>query len=142
MKTPLEAFIEWFDTVPLPVRETLAHIFQVATTEDTSLMAVSRERSLERFRHWAIRRDFPMRIAARMFHIRAVFDMVIIHHRELAPEQGIGAALGLSSKIVNISSRHWNTVPGSWKKLRGEELSETYIHSWTAWMINLQLETT
>ena len=141
MKTPLEAFILWFDAVPRTVRETLAHVFQVSTTEDTSLMTASRDDSLARFRCWAVRRDFPMRIAARMFHIRAVFDMVIMHHHEIDPEQGFGIVPGTDNKVVHISSGQWHRVLASWKRLRGEELSETYIHSWTSWMISMQLET-
>lgn len=142
MQTPLEAFVVWFDAVPRPVREMLAHIFQISTTEDTSLMAASRAQSLENFRLWIIRQDFPMRIAARMFHVRSIFDMVIFHHHEIDPEQGVAILdRAGNDKIIDIAPRHWEKVFNTWKDLRGEELSGTYIHSWTSWMIKLQMET-
>jgi len=137
MKTPLEAFMTWFDGRPLTLRQNLAHIFMVVTTEDAVHMTADPARSLKTFRAWAVRRDFPLRIAARMFYIRSVFDMVVFHHHEILPEQGL--PLG---NIVQISGPQWKAVFDSWKQLRQNELTDTYIHSWTSWMIKLNTETT
>lgn len=141
MKTPWEAFINWFDGVPVSLRRYLAHIFRICTTDDTSQMAARPEDSLEGFRNWAVTLDFPIRIAARMFYIRSIFDMVIFHHQEILT--GTDCFSGLSGKgnIIPISLRQWEDILESWKELRDREMTDTYIHSWTSWMINLQMET-
>lgn len=138
--TPLDAFVVWFDAVPLVLRKHLAHIFQICTTEDARQMAVCPERSLASFRHWAAKTDFPLRIAARMFYIRSVFDMVICHHEEMADEKNMFGSLPGQKNIVQISLKQWELTLGSWLKLRQGELSDRYIHSWTSWIIKQSKE--
>lgn len=140
--TPWEAFIIWFDTVPLSLRKFLAHTFRICTTEDTAQMAIKPGESLERFRNWAITTDFPLRIAARMFYIRSVFDMVICHHHELFDLNNTFSGASFQDNILPISSRQWDEILNSWTGLRNRELTDTYIHSWASWMIQMQLEPT
>ncbi|MFO7912239.1 MAG: hypothetical protein R6V15_08775, partial [Desulfotignum sp.] len=83
MITPTAAFVQWFDNIPVELRRYLAHVFRVCTTEDASQMAALPDQSLTGFRAWVVKSDFPLRMAAKMFYIRAVFDMVILHHREI-----------------------------------------------------------
>lgn len=139
--TPWEAFITWFDGVPLSLRKYLAHIFRICTTDDTSRMADRPEAALEGFRHWAVTQDFPLRIAARMFYIRSIFDMVIVHHQEILKGTGSFPPALEKDNIIPISVRQWEDILESWKDLRDREMTDTYIHSWTSWMIQLQMET-
>ena len=138
MITPLDAFIRWFDNVPVPLRRYLAHIFRVCTTDDTSQMAALPGESLEGFRSWAIKMDFPLRVAARLFYIRSVFDMVIFHYTEIL--SGGGFLPGAKDNIVQISSKQWEEIFESWKNLRSQEMSDTYVHQWASYMIKLQME--
>ncbi len=140
--TPWEAFISWFDAVPISMRRYLAHVFRICTTEDTSQMSVQPKDSLERFRNWAVTTDFPLRIAARMFYIRSVFDMVIFHHKEILTAKEILPRQSEQNNIIPISSRQWEEILDSWKELRTKEMSDNYVHSWTSWMINLQMKAT
>ncbi len=141
MKTPAAAFVHWFDNQPGTLRRHLAHVFRVCTTEEVSQMAAMPDESLAVFRHWVIKLDFPLRLAAKMFYIRAVFDMVILHHDEIA---GDGSSTGMvsekSDNIVQLSTRQWQNVIHTWKNLRQSELSDTYVHAWTSWMIKQQKE--
>ncbi len=141
MKTPAAAFIHWFDKQPVTLRRYLAHVFRVCTTEDVSQMAALPEESLAFFRNWMIKLDFPLRLAAKMFYIRAVFDMVILHHDEIAGDgSSSGMISGQSDNIVQLSSRQWKEVINTWKDLRQRELSDAYVHAWTSWMIKQEKE--
>lgn len=142
METPLEAFVTWFDDTPIAIRECLAHIFQVCTTDDTTLMTAGREQSLESFRIWVACMDFPLRIAARMFYVRSIFDMVIFHHREIVSDKGFFHLSAEKDNIIQISTHQWERVFESWKRLRKDKMSDIYIHSWASWLIKLQMETT
>jgi len=138
--TPLEAFLKWFDSVPVPLRKYLAHIFRVCTTEDTSQMAALPDQSLEGFRNWAVKTDFPLRIAARIFYIRSIFDMVIFHYKEILAGDAFVPLSAETDNIIQLSSKQWEDVFESWKALRSREMSDNYVHSWTSWMIKLQQE--
>jgi hypothetical protein len=136
----MEAFLKWFDNVPVPVRRYLAHIFRVCTTEDTSQMAALPDQSLEGFRRWAVKMDFPLRIAARMFYIRSIFDMVIFHYKEILAGSDFFPLSFETDKIIQLSSKQWEEIFTSWENLRSREMSDIYVHSWTSWMIKKQWE--
>jgi hypothetical protein len=140
VKTPLEAFMQWFDHVPVSLRRYLAHIFRVCTTDDTSQMAASTDQSLESFRNWALKMDFPLRIAARMFYIRSIFDMVIFHYKEILTGDDFLPPTSGKNTVINISSKQWEYIFRSWQDLRGKEMSDIFIHSWASWMIKLHME--
>jgi len=141
VKTPLEAFVKWFDSVPISLRKYLAHIFRICTTEDTSQMLAIPDQSLEGFRRWVIKMDFPLRVAARMFYVRSIFDMVIFHYKEIVSGSDAFSHLaGERNNIVQISTRQWDGIFASWKELRHKEMADTYIHSWASWMIKIQME--
>jgi len=138
--TPLDAFLQWFDDLPVPLRRHLAHIFRICTTDDTSQMVALPQQSLERFRHWAVKSDFPLRTAARLFYIRSIFDMVILHHKEICCDDDFFPISDETKNIIQLSSRQWEDILESWIDLRSKEMSDTYVHSWTSWMIKLQSE--
>ena len=140
MITPLDAFMKWFDGVPVPLREYLAHIFRICTTDDTSHMVASPDQSLVWFRNWAVKMDFPLRIAARMFYIRSIFDMILFHYKEILTGEDLFRLTSEQTNIIKISSKQWEHTFSSWKDLRRKEMSETFIHSWASWMIHLQME--
>jgi len=138
--TPLDAFLQWFDDLPVPLRRHLAHIFRICTTDDTSQMVALPQQSLERFRHWAVKSDFPLRTGARLFYIRSIFDMVILHHKEICRDDDFFPISDETKNIIQLSSRQWEDILESWIDLRSKEMSDTYVHSWTSWMIKLQSE--
>jgi uncharacterized protein YbaA (DUF1428 family) len=78
-------------------------------------------------------------LAAKMFYIRAVFDMVILHHKEITDDGSFGL-LSQKNNIVRLSAKQWETVVNSWISLRQAQLSDAYVHSWTSWMIKQQKE--
>jgi hypothetical protein len=137
MKSPLDSFALWFDGIPLPIRHSMAHIFYVITTEDTARMAQTRARSLEQFRSWAVCMDFPLRIAARLFYIRSVFDLIIFHHHEIFQKQTLFGPSAQKSNILNLSGPQWERARDSWHRLRQNDLSDSRIHTWTSLMIRL-----
>ena len=136
----MDAFIDWFDKVPPHLRQYLAHLFRVSTTEDTAQMTALPEQSLDRFRHWAVKTDFPLRTAARMFYIRSIFDMVIFHYREIITGEAFFDLPSSKNNIVQISSKQWEEIFKSWIDLRRNEMADAYIHSWASWMIKQQME--
>ena len=140
MITPLDAFLQWFHVQPVPLRRLLAHIFRICPTDDTSQMVALPQQSLERFRHWAVKSDFPLRTAARLFYIRSIFDMVILHHKEICRDDDFFPISDETKNIIQLSSRQWEDILESWIDLRSKEMSDTYVHSWTSWMIKLQSE--
>ena len=138
MMTPTTAFVQWFDNIPLELRTYLAHIFRVCTTEDAFQMAAQPDESLTGFRAWVVKLDFPLRMAAKLFYIRAVFDMVLTHHGEIT--EGAFGSLSEKKNIVRLSAKQWENVILSWRVLRQAQLSEAYVHAWTSWMIKQQKE--
>ncbi len=140
MITPTVAFVQWFDDIPLELRRYLAHVFRVCTTEDACQMAALPDQSLAGFGAWIVKPDFPLRIAAKMFYIRAVFDMVILHHNEITDDDGSFGLLSQKNNIVRLSAKQWEKVTKSWITLRQATLSDAYVHSWTSWMIKQQKE--
>ncbi|MCA1786492.1 MAG: hypothetical protein LC657_10995, partial [Desulfobacteraceae bacterium] len=112
----------------------------VCTTEDTSQMVALPEQSLAGFRAWIMKPDFPLRIAAKMFYIRAVFDMVIVHHKEMTNDDGFFGLPSQKNNIVRLSAKQWEVVIKSWIALRQATLSDAYVHSWTSWMIQQHKE--
>ena len=123
---------------PLCPARTTVHVFRICTTEDTSQMAAQPGESLAHFRNWVNTKDFPLRITARMFYIRSVFDLVICHHKEILTKN-ITDELNDKS-VIPLSDKQWDEVLRSWAKLRNSEFSDNYIHSWASWMIRLQKE--
>ena len=136
MISPCEAFIGWFDSLPCTLRLQLSHVFRVCTTEDTSQMAAQPGDSLEYFRTWIATRDFPLRITARMFYIRSVFDLVICHHNEILTDN-ISNELNKKS-VIPLSDKQWEEVLRTWTELRNNVFSDSYIHAWASWMIRQQ----
>ncbi len=138
MHTPMDAFLIWFESLPPALRTYLAHLFRVCTTEDASMLALHPDQSLDAFRRWVAKTDFPLRLAARVFHVRAVFDMAVFHHKEMLAADDWGRPiLPGREKIVQLSEKQWDAVAESWKDLRHREMSDKYVHSWTSWMIRL-----
>ena len=140
MLTPTVAFVQWFDNIPPELRRYLAHVFRVFTTEDACQMAALPDQSLAGFEAWIGKPDFPLRIAAKMFYIRAVFDMVILHHNEITDDDMSFGLLSQKNNIVRLSAKQWERVVSSWITLRHDTLSDAYVHSWTSWMIKQQKE--
>ncbi len=141
MITPQEAFIQWFDSLPRNLAVVLARLFYICTTEDTSQMVQDSRTYWTNFKYLLVKSDFPLRIAARMFYIRSIFDMVIFHHEQLTMgNKMLPPAQDGKSKLVLLSGKQWERVLESWTKLRGQEMSENYIHSWAEWMIKRQKE--
>jgi len=138
--TPIDAFLQWFDALPVPLRRYLAHIFRICTTDDTSQMVALPQQSLDRFRLWAVKSDFPLRVAARLFYIRSIFDMIILHHKEIGSGDDFFPVSDETKNIIQLSSRQWEDILESWTHLRSREMSDTYVHSWTSWMIKMQSE--
>ncbi len=141
MITPQAAFVQWFDSLPRNIAESLARLFYICTTDDTSQMAQDAGMYWANFKYLLVKSDFPLRIAARMFYIRSIFDMVIFHHEQLiAGNRMLSHGSGDGSELALLSEKQWDRVLDSWTKLRGQEMSENYIHSWAAWMIQRQKE--
>jgi len=129
---PMTAFINWFASVPPHHRERLAHIFCVTTTRDTGDMLAAPSTSLARFTAYFTRPDFPLRVVARVFTVRTLFDLLLIHRKELVthPEEwmpGHG-----THGMIPLDPHQWDRVYTSWGRLRSRELSDRVLHTWAA----------
>ena len=133
MITPVQAFVQWFDQLPRVVKKGLAHLFEVCTAEDVTLMTDDREDALVRFGIWIRKADFPLRVAARVFYVRSVFDLVIPHHKEIVKETCAGM-----DGVIALSDRQWEKVLESWGELRNKALSDAYVHSWASYVIGIK----
>jgi hypothetical protein len=140
MITPLKAFIDWFDALSLDIKANLAHIFRVCTVDDLTLMVESSENSLISFRVYLLKEDFALRKIARLYLVRSVFDMIIIHSDLILKSSGVlgpGEKLG---NIIDFSSAKWRKTCNSWKNLRSQHLSDTYMNFWAGSVIGKQME--
>jgi hypothetical protein len=74
-----------------------------------------------------------------MFYIRAVFDMVILHHDEIADDDG-GLQDVITGKgiLIHCLQSSGKRLINSWITLRQDALSDAYVHAWTSWMIKQQ----
>ena len=130
MISPFQAFLQWFEHLPVVVKKGLAHLFVVCTTEDANLMTDNNEDGLVRFGLWVRKGDFPLRVTAKVFYVRSVFDLVILHHKEILKEKCVGM-----SGVIPLSDHQWEKVADTWIKLRNKELSDAYVHSWASHVI-------
>jgi hypothetical protein len=124
LKNPIQAFVEWFQSLAVGHRQYLAHMFFVLTTQNTTDLAMAKETSPDRFLSYVVKKDFPVRVVARMVVIRGIFDFILLNKDELLQETP-GAP-----SIVNISEKHWEKGFESWRMLRGKELSDIYTQMW------------
>ena len=123
-KNPIQAFLEWYHSLAMGQRQYLAHMYIVLTTENTADLAMARDASPERFELLAVKKDFPIRMVARMVVIRVIIDFIFINRDQLARKTP-GAP-----SIANISEKQWEKGLESWKLLRVVELSDIYINLW------------
>lgn len=140
MITPLAAFINWFDALSLDIKKNLAHIFRVCTLDDVTLMVVSPENSLASFRVWILKEDFVLRRIARLYTVRSVFDMIIVHSDLILKGSGILGAKSSFENLIDFSSAKWSQACDSWKTLRSMYLSDTYMNLWAGSVISKQME--
>jgi hypothetical protein len=132
VKNPVTAFIHWFDALPPGHRQRLAHIFFVCTTQHTGDMLAEPRHSLDRFVIHFTRPDFPLRVVSRVFTVRALFDLLLMHRKELVagPEEWL-AGHGLDN-MIPLDAHQWDRVSASWAALRSRELADPYLHAWAA----------
>jgi hypothetical protein len=132
VKNPITAFMHWFDTLPPGHRQRLAHIFFVCTTQHAGDMIAEPRNSLARFKIHFTRPDFPLRVVSRVFTVRALFDLLLMHRKELvaSPEKWL-AGHGLDN-LVPLDTHLWDQVFESWATLRSRDLSDPNLHAWTA----------
>ena len=124
MKNPIQAFVEWYQSLALGHRQYLAHMFLVLTTQNTTDLAMPKETSPDRFLAYVVKKDFPVRVVARMVVIRGIFDFIFLNRDQLVQETP-GAPF-----VVDISQKHWEKGFDSWRMLRGKELSDIYTQLW------------
>jgi hypothetical protein len=132
---PAAAFIRWYDGLSPAHRQHLAHVYYVCTTQDTTDMLMAPADSLQRFVRHLARPDFPLRLVARMFIVRTVFDLLLVHRKELiiAPDEWIPS--GSRDKMISLGRHRWDRVMDSWAALRAKELSDSHLHAWAASII-------
>jgi hypothetical protein len=132
VKNPVTAFIRWFESLPPGHRQRLAHIFFVCTTQHTGDMLAEPRNSLDRFVIHFTRPDFPLRVVSRVFTVRALFDLLLMHRKELVagPEEWL-ARHGLEN-MVPLDAHQWDRVFGSWAALRSRDLADPVLHAWAA----------
>lgn len=129
---PMAAFLNWFDTLPRDFRQRLAHMFMVCTAPDARDMMAPPGTSLARFLNGFKRRDFPLRIVARMFTVRSLFDLLLIHRRELTADPEKWLPDSHTDNMTPLAPYRWEKIYKSWGALRSRELSDAYVHAWAA----------
>lgn len=137
---PMAAFVNWFETLPVPHKKFLAHLYRVCTTDNTIDMAVDPDTSLERFKNAFVREDFPLRIAARVFSVRAVFDLIMMNTDTLAALAEDLFPGRDRDNVELLSSRQWESAFESWKDLRFGPMSDMQIHAWAKQVMKHQMK--
>lgn len=129
----MTAFIDWFESIPLIHRMCVAHIYRVCITESTTDMVMTPEQSLENFKTYFVRTDFPVRIAARMIMVSSVIHFILLNHQTLILNNFSLFPHDFSGqKNVELLAEHqWERTCESWKNLRRRELSDTYLNAWS-----------
>ena len=127
---PMAAFLNWFESLSLVLKKSLAHIYRVSTTDNTMDMVMEPEISFERFKNSFVKPDFPLRVAARVFTVRAVFDLILLNRETLVSIADEYFSLWDQEKMIPLSSHQWDRAYDSWKVLRSRELSDRFLHEW------------
>lgn len=136
MKTPISAFLEWFDALPAPLGRFLAHFYRISTTADATDMTMTPDESHAQFMNYVVVGDFPLRVAARMVMIRAVFDFAFMTRDTLVSQPGAPPFdSGSHDNVVPLSVKQWENAFDSWKRLRSMEMSDSYLFSWARFVV-------
>jgi len=114
-----ELFLRWFNQMPLVCQQKLARIAWFLLTDDISDMALSSEEILKKFKNYISSADFPIRKAAQMIMILALFDSIM---ENLPVFLNITKELfedaELEKKLVNIEEKMWEKIREGWNRLR------------------------
>ncbi len=127
---PPKAFRQWFDALPRVHRQTLAHLYRVCTTDSVEDMIRDPEHSLALFLQNLDKPDFPLRVATRLVTIRAVFDLVLVHRRNLLLLTGPFLPAQDGRAVVPLPPHQWEKIWTGWKHLRASAMSDKYLHAW------------
>lgn len=130
MISPDMAFIKWFDMQAEDIKQNLAHVFKISSADDISQMTASGEDSLRSFRFWFLKDDFFLRKAAKLFTVRALFDMMIIQKENIMDNSNFSRHYPGNENLLNISDAYWKKTSDSWQRLRYTYLSDNYMHLW------------
>lgn len=124
MKNPITAFIEWFRTLSAAHREYLSHMYFVLTTQNTQELVMDPRNAISKFEFWVTKRDFAVRVIARMVVVRSIIDFLFLNRGLLSRK------IPGSMNVVDIAEKQWQAGAASWQQLRSEQLSDRYINSW------------
>lgn len=126
----MASFLKWFESLPLVLKKSLAHIYRVCTTDNTMDMVMAPEISFERFKNYFVKPDFSLRVAARVFTVRAVFDLIFLNRQTLVAIADEYFTVRDHEKMISLSAHHWDRAYDTWKVLRSTELSDRFLHEW------------
>lgn len=99
-------------------------MYFVLTTENTTDLAIETEMAKDRFVLLVTKKDFSVRVVARMVTVRGLVDFLFINRDQLAAPVLSGA------NVIGIGEKQWETAFQSWKHIRQTELSDPYIRLW------------
>lgn len=139
MTSPILTLLLWLDEQPVEISKFLAHFFRVCSTENTSVIAEEPHESLDKFRIWMIKSDFPMRRLAKLMHAVTIFDLAI-NHREKILHRTEFKAFFVGDNVLDFTSAQWERTFQGWMKLRDSSLSDSYINIWADLVIDNKVE--
>lgn len=139
MISPIVSILLWLDEQPVTIRKFLTHFFRVCSTENTSIIAEDPVESLDKFRIWMIKSDFPMRRLAKVLHVIAIFDMAINHKNKILQRAEFKAHL-FDENVFDFTFAQWDKTCLSWHNSRQRELSDTYVNTWAELVIDNKVE--
>lgn len=139
MTSPILTLLLWLDDQPVEISRFLAHFFRVCSTENTSVIAEEPYESLDKFKIWMIKHDFPMRRLAKLMHAVTIFDLAI-NHREKILHRTEFKALFKDGNVLDFTSAQWDRTFEAWQKLRSGSLSDSYINIWADLVIDNKVE--
>jgi len=129
---PMTAFLNCFTALSPDHRRRLAHIFFVCTPRGTGEMLADPRSSHDRFLNYFTRPDFPLRVVARVFTVRTLFDLLLIHRKELVTNPGKWIPGYTPENMISLDTHLWNKVYTSWGALRSREMSDRILHTWAS----------
>ncbi len=129
---PIQSYLTWLRTIPVPHAQYIAYMFWFCTTENTSDMAMDHDESLIRFKNYLIREDFPLRVLTRMLVVRDVTNLIVKNNDLFTSGQAVS---NLSfdkeeDKVVFLSGKQWEKTLSSWQELYYGHLSDNVFSVW------------
>ncbi|MDY0189341.1 MAG: hypothetical protein RBR22_01290 [Desulfuromonas sp.] len=128
---PELAFMQWFNSLPLWQRRSLAYLYIVMSTQNSEDFAMSEKEALQRFTALIQSPEFRARKIARLLSVRSLFGFIFYDLDFVI--RCLGAQHSSDGNALSAFATHqWVRCAHQWEKLQADELGDAALHSWLA----------